>query len=642
MAYGENFDVNGIIVAAGCNYNTITGNKITNGYRNIVATATNSNLIKRLRIENNHLTDGSRYATNISYNDSLEIIGNTVYSGYVAPTSSRYGIQVNNSTRNQIIGNKIHMHMAGYAYGIFYQSNADAQGSPSLIANNFSMMTGSSTQYGNHALNYNASSHTRIYHNSFMIATGNSNAGTINFEGSCSNVDMKNNVIANLAGGLAINHYASAGLLLSSSDYNNFYTTGATLAKWNTSTLVPVSGGIAAWTALTLRDSNSIMLNPMFYSNTNLHSYSPLMNNAGTPLAAVTVDIDGEPRSVTAPDIGADEYTVSAIDAGAISIVSPSATMTQGATTPVKVVIRNYGSSNLTAAQVQYSLNGAAAQSINWAGSLTTGQTDTVTFPVIAVPPLQYSITAYTVLTGDTLHFNDTVTSTFYGNPLIDARVEEITSPIGGCNPGNEVVSIVIKNVGLQNIATGLTAHYQLANTSTVISEPITQVINTNATLAFTFATPVNIQSPVDTIFILKAWVSHLLDPNPGNDTLVEYISVQGPLPAPVVSDTTISYGQTVTLNAVSNYPVEWYASASSTSKLFAGAAFTTPPLFDTTVYYVEANTNIPSGEFFAGQGTNVSGQYEWPNPLGKAFGGSKHQFLILASELVSQGYSAG
>ncbi len=59
-------------------------------------------------------------------------------------------------------------------------------------------------------------------------------------------------------------------------------------------------------------NTNSTLLSPLFVSGTNVHlqqiaGNAPLA--AGTPIAApsITTDIDGDTRSVTTPDIGADE-----------------------------------------------------------------------------------------------------------------------------------------------------------------------------------------------------------------------------------------------------------------------------------------------------------------------------------------------
>ncbi|HRZ49965.1 MAG TPA: hypothetical protein P5338_11295, partial [Bacteroidales bacterium] len=643
MPYGENTSVMGIVLAGGCNYNTLNGNSITNGYKSISATGTSGSRVVGLTAKNNTLTDGSRYGADISYHDSLVFEGNRVYCSYSAPSSSRYGVYVTQSQHNRILGNRIHMHVTGYAYSIYYTYNTDASASEaSIIANNFLLQTGTSTVYGNHALNLQNSSNVKIYNNSMMVATGNSNAGTINFEQASSGVYMYNNVIANMAGGLAINHYSSAGQLLAASNYNNLYTTGSTLVKWNSSVLVPVTGGIAALTAATGKDSNSIIVNPYFYSLTDLHSFSPMMNNAGIPFPEVTTDYDGQPRSLTTPDIGADEYSVTPLDAGISLITSPGTTLVQGDVVPVKALISNYGTTALTSCTVKYTVGQSTPQVTTWTGNLATGATDTVTLPNLTVPALSFTLSVYTDLTGDTLHFNDTISGLFYGSPLVDARITGLTSPTGGCNPGVETVTITLKNEGQLSITSGLSASYQLTGSSAVITEPVTQSIAASGTITFSFSTQVNLTTIVDSVFILKAWVSHNQDPNSANDTLTSLIQALAPLPVPQVSDTTISYGQAVTLTATSSYPVEWYNQPIAGTKLAIGAQYTTPPLFDTTTYYVRANTNIPSGTFYIGQGTNESGQYEFPNPFGKAMGGNKTQYLILASEMAAQGYSAG
>jgi trimeric autotransporter adhesin len=72
-------------------------------------------------------------------------------------------------------------------------------------------------------------------------------------------------------------------------------------------------GGVAGPMAVGL-DANSIAVDPLFVAPTgtsatvNLHllAGSPAMG-AGTPIATVTDDFDGDPRSATTPSIGADE-----------------------------------------------------------------------------------------------------------------------------------------------------------------------------------------------------------------------------------------------------------------------------------------------------------------------------------------------
>ncbi|MGB0135378.1 S8 family serine peptidase [Dokdonella sp.] len=102
------------------------------------------------------------------------------------------------------------------------------------------------------------------------------------------------------ASGTGVN---TAGLLSAAtgatSDYNDLFADGA--------------GGVAGPMAAGL-DANSVAVNPLFVNPTgtsatvNLHlqAGSPVAA-AGTPIVGVTDDFDGDPRSATAPSIGADE-----------------------------------------------------------------------------------------------------------------------------------------------------------------------------------------------------------------------------------------------------------------------------------------------------------------------------------------------
>ena len=59
------------------------------------------------------------------------------------------------------------------------------------------------------------------------------------------------------------------------------------------------------------RDANSISALPGFTSSTDLHitNANCSIDDKGTPIAGITDDIDADTRSVTVPDIGADEFT---------------------------------------------------------------------------------------------------------------------------------------------------------------------------------------------------------------------------------------------------------------------------------------------------------------------------------------------
>ncbi|MFC2114800.1 T9SS type A sorting domain-containing protein, partial [Bacteroidota bacterium] len=170
-----------------------------------------------------------------------------------------------------------------------------------LITNNF-ISVGSNTSAAT-GINY-AGYNTRIYYNSINMYGKSSSSLAMNLTYSTQNAEIKNNSIANNAGGVALKCLYGGNQILSS-DYNNFYSSGDFITHWlgtNDSTLTD-------WQLASGFDSNSVSSYPNFIAESDLHTSNILLNNAGTPVAEVTTDIDGETRDATNPDIGADEFT---------------------------------------------------------------------------------------------------------------------------------------------------------------------------------------------------------------------------------------------------------------------------------------------------------------------------------------------
>ncbi len=109
------------------------------------------------------------------------------------------------------------------------------------------------------------------------------------------------------------------------SNYNVFLSTGANDGGFRSGSLTTAAGTdyatLAAWQAAVADDANSIEGDPVFVNPLNdLHiNPSALMieaspvSGAGTPIAGITIDFDGDTRNATNPDIGADEFTPLAV-----------------------------------------------------------------------------------------------------------------------------------------------------------------------------------------------------------------------------------------------------------------------------------------------------------------------------------------
>jgi hypothetical protein len=153
-------------------------------------------------------------------------------------------------------------------------------------------------------------------------------------------------------------------------------------------------------------------------------------------------------------------------DAGVISIVQPTAIENEGASVPVQVIVKNFGTDtihNSSNMMVDYSLNGGTAVGTLWTlGNLAPMATATITLPNITVPAGTNNICAYTVLSGDSNTVNDQTCKSFYGTPLADAGVTEIIQPGSIAASGSSsAVKVVFKNYGV-NAITSMNLAYEV------------------------------------------------------------------------------------------------------------------------------------------------------------------------------------
>ncbi len=135
--------------------------------------------------------------------------------------------------------------------------------------------------------------------------------------GGTANVNIENNIVINendAATAYAL--YNGGGTF--TSNYNDLYVSGAT-ANIGFSGVARQS--FQTWQDSTGQDVNSVNVTAPFTAALDFHipdgTLTPL-ESAGTPIALVTTDIDGQVRNLSNPDIGADEF------AGLLQINGPS------------------------------------------------------------------------------------------------------------------------------------------------------------------------------------------------------------------------------------------------------------------------------------------------------------------------------
>ncbi len=165
-------------------------------------------------------------------------------------------------------------------------------------------------------LNLGQSKNMFVLYNSIVVQDSASQSVALSIPFGTDSVVLYNNIVANYSGGPAQRikfverFYKEFGF-----DYNLLYTTGDTIAVWNDTGRT----SLAAIQSVLGTDSNSIVADPQFLSDSSLHiaSTSPAVNT-GFAINSFVIndidyshlianDIDGEPRGTDVTEIGADE-----------------------------------------------------------------------------------------------------------------------------------------------------------------------------------------------------------------------------------------------------------------------------------------------------------------------------------------------
>jgi parallel beta-helix repeat protein len=399
------------------NFNSFLNNVILSGYYGIYVYGTNasSREIGTL-ISGNHIRDFYYYGIYSYYSDSITIKGNEISSN---GSSLLRGIYLYNSyNKLDVTSNRVVLGSLTTGYGIYcysFSGTASSTGfpNPSKIANNFvSISAGTGNDYGIYM--YQAQNVDVVY-NTINVHGQGTNGRTVFISGG-SGIRVFNNNLTNLAGGVAL--YVASATPVISSNFNNIFSTGQTLAYWTTnlSTLydLKIQSGM---------DSASISVNPGYQSLTDYKITSAALNGNAIPLSFITVDIEGEVRDSINPDIGADEYSPSQWDVQAMQLLQPTV-FNGSASIPVQIELRikNLGANTITSMSVGYTVNNGSPVLFPWTGSLTTNATNDYFFPSSFTLPMgMHIIKVFTMLSNDQDSLNDTLSFVYHSLPVLTA-----------------------------------------------------------------------------------------------------------------------------------------------------------------------------------------------------------------------------
>lgn len=317
-------------------------------------------------------------------NSSTAANGYPIYAYYVGAGS-------------EISGNVIKQTHSNYSYGIYLRANGNST-TPVLFENNMINCTNANAS-GQYGMRFYYNYYLKVRHNTVRTTCTTNYAYPAYLYYNYSGNEFTNNILANEgAVGYSLYHYyySTMSSAWTSFDYNA-YSYGESDELYNYDGYSSTTAStLSSWQSGAGVDANSVAAEPVFYGNNDLHCLTPEYNNAGTNVG-VTMDIDGETRSTTTPDIGADEFIVPANNSKIDELITPTAPLCTDDTT-ISIVLYNQGLVALTSCTINYCINGGTPVSQAWTGNIAP-QSDTV---VSVVSPINFSdgdvLTVYTTL----------------------------------------------------------------------------------------------------------------------------------------------------------------------------------------------------------------------------------------------------
>ena len=376
---------------------TITNNVIKGGYYGVRFNGTSTTSFNTgITISGNQISKSYYYGTYFYYMGNLTLHDNEVRN---LRNTINYGHYLYYVANVNIQRNESYTSYAGITMG--YLNNLLKPASNSIMANN---MAAATTSYGAY-LPYPR--HLDAYHNTFSgssygIYLLSSTTATL----TARNLNLRNNIFR---GGTYA--YFQSGLVDTIVlDYNLYNSSSpATFVNYGTA-----HASLAAWKiAHPTLNANSTDNLAVFAAANDLRVVSNGPNNLGTPIATVATDIDGDVRSSTTPDIGADEFTPLANDLQVTALLVPGNNSCGDSNSTVSVVIRNLGTATQTNFGVGADVSGAvtAALSSTYTGTLASLAIDTVQVGTFnSVVGGTFAFTGYVALANDGKTSNDTLT----------------------------------------------------------------------------------------------------------------------------------------------------------------------------------------------------------------------------------------
>jgi uncharacterized repeat protein (TIGR01451 family) len=558
--------------------------------------------------------DKNRFRGMLLGNAGNYVISNNIIRGVVSlptVTSTMSGIQIS-ATQNtgSIFGNQIsdikQTNTGGFgANGIF--STATSTASNVSIFNNFIWdvagfgFAGVGQADNGYGIMLNAGGGYHLSYNTVFMGTNQTLAGSITAAiniasgvTTANSINLRDNIFINAQTvGTRYAIYDAVALpagaaIFATIDFNDYFS------SQNVGFLGGARPTLADWQAATGKDVASQAVDPLLVSPTDLHlqATSPLLGD-GTPIPGITTDIDGDLRSPTAPEIGADELLKA--DLATTKLDGPDPVVA-GNNLTYTITVSNAGPVNATSVSLSDPLPaGTTFVSVTppsgWgctAPPVGSGGTVTCTNPVVGlgdhifdlVVRVDRSVPAGTVITNtatvtaataDPNLGNESGVATTTVDAAADLAVTKADSPDPVTIGNNITYTITVDNIGPSNAASAtLTDPIPAGTTFASLAPPAGWTCSTplpdagagavvscsNASMApgqavFVLKVKVGLAVPPGSIITNTATAAAATaDPNPGNESGTATTTVGAAADIAVgmtVDDDTPGAGQNVT-----------------------------------------------------------------------------------------------